>query len=175
MATVDFDDLFGSDGDRGHLAVPPRPFHSPPICISMAVTSRGRPIKFIPKLTELACAELARRALDQDGKWRRSKIASPPACHGASPKRSFTALRGAHSGPGKDRHSSGIGAPAGIPRARSVIREYVPELGYRTCAVRRVPGSAASCARNLRVPMGSMRPLPSITQPYSRRAACGVT
>ena len=61
MATVDFDDLFGSDGDRGHLAVPPRPFHSPPICISMAVTSRGRPIKFIPKLTELACAELARR------------------------------------------------------------------------------------------------------------------
>ena len=30
--------------------------------LEAAVTSRGRPIKFIPKLTELACAELARRA-----------------------------------------------------------------------------------------------------------------
>ena len=29
--------------------------------LEAAVTSRGRPIKFIPKLTELACAELARR------------------------------------------------------------------------------------------------------------------
>jgi hypothetical protein len=29
--------------------------------LEAAVTSRGRPIKFIPKLTELACAELAWR------------------------------------------------------------------------------------------------------------------
>ena len=29
--------------------------------LEAAVTSRGRPLEFIPKLTELACAELARR------------------------------------------------------------------------------------------------------------------
>jgi hypothetical protein len=37
--------------------------------LEAAVTSRGRPIKFIPKLTELACAELTRREDIANPRW----------------------------------------------------------------------------------------------------------